>query len=763
MQSVDINDIATIGAVRDSPPYMLPPEAWTTALNMRVVDGGLERMLGWDGVFGTLATGNDSFTKVLLHFDGADAGTIITDTNSGGGAHVWTAAGNANTDDAQKKFGATSLGLDGTGDWVTTPDSADFTLGSGAWTVDLWFNCNAAGGVTSSLAGQSDNALLNTSISFILYRSSANVIVADVQVGATLSRVTGTTQFTNAVNTGWHHVALVRTGNILRLFIDGLQEGGDVAITGTVNNSANALRVGALGEFVTSPWTGWIDEFRLSVGVARWTAAFNVPTREYQTTAEATPEFLMPVSTSTTNFWLYASLTKIHGYDGTTHTDLTRLATGVNSPYTVTNGYDWNGTLLGGIPILNNGADIPQFWATPSLGTRMANLTNWTSTMRAKIVRAFGPFLMAFNITDSGTSKPHLVRWSHPADPGSVPSSWDVTDDTKDTGQVDLPDTNAGIILEALPLGSIMYIFKENSIHRAKFVGGRAIFDFGDGAWLPNIGILAARCAAVTGDGQRMVWASQDDLLWHDGNRANSLLNKRQKKRLSNEIDSANFSSSFIFSNPYYNEMWFCYPSSGQSFPDRALVLNYGETGDWVITEADGITFRHAAVGLVESPSSETWEDNPAELWDDDTGPWATMERRRVVLAGTSEVAFFKMDSGATRNGVAHAATLGRESLSIIGKKRSGEWIVDHQAVKYWDRHWPKIQGGPVNFRVGTQELVNGPISWGTSVVFDPSTSRYADVNPCSGASLSLEYSTVAAVAWRIDGYKFDVEVIAEH
>ena len=82
----------------------------------------------YDVTGGTYADGNDQYTKVLLGFNGADGGTTITDSNIGGSSHTWTAAGNANTDDAQKKFGLTSLACDGTGDWVTTNDHADFNL-----------------------------------------------------------------------------------------------------------------------------------------------------------------------------------------------------------------------------------------------------------------------------------------------------------------------------------------------------------------------------------------------------------------------------------------------------------------------------------------------------------------------------------------------------------------------------------------------------------------------------------------------------------
>jgi hypothetical protein len=78
---------------------------------------------GLQGYTAALAAGNDSFTKILLHMDGANTSTTFTDSNSGGSAHTWTAAGNAQISTATYKLGGASGLFDGTGDFITTPDS----------------------------------------------------------------------------------------------------------------------------------------------------------------------------------------------------------------------------------------------------------------------------------------------------------------------------------------------------------------------------------------------------------------------------------------------------------------------------------------------------------------------------------------------------------------------------------------------------------------------------------------------------------------
>lgn len=224
--------------------------------------------------------GNDQFTKVLLHFDGTNGSTTITDNNVGGSAHTWTNHNGA-IDTSSFKFGGASyntvVAAIGTG-YVDTPDSADYTLGSSDFTIDSWFNTTGGAG-NRVMAGQRD--LAGVDESFQVRLDGANLMNGEISVtgtGFAANRVTGTTAFSSP---GWHHVAFVRTGNILRLFLDGVQEGGDVAIVSPVFDSASTLAVGRGGANTAGVWTGFIDEFRMSVGIARWTSNFTPPNEPY--------------------------------------------------------------------------------------------------------------------------------------------------------------------------------------------------------------------------------------------------------------------------------------------------------------------------------------------------------------------------------------------------------------------------------------------------------------------------------------------------
>jgi hypothetical protein len=223
------------------------------------------------------ANGNDAFTKLLLHFDGADGSTVFADAAAGGAGHSFTANGNAQIDTAQSKFGGASAFFDGTGDWISTSDHADFALGAGDFTVDFWLRLNNTGD-NRLVCGQVDasNTITNRSIYF--HRLAANTIRFGTATGSTANNVTGTTTLSAGV---WYHVAGVRIGGTLKLFVNGVQEGGDVAISGAINNSTAPFSIGRLGEVDAQYFHGWIDEFRLSAGIARWSANFTPPSAPY--------------------------------------------------------------------------------------------------------------------------------------------------------------------------------------------------------------------------------------------------------------------------------------------------------------------------------------------------------------------------------------------------------------------------------------------------------------------------------------------------
>jgi hypothetical protein len=462
------------------------------------------------------------------------------------------------------------------------------------------------------------------------------------------------------------------------------------------------------------------------------------------------PHFTMPVTTASAIFWLYTSLTKAYVYDGTSHTNITRQTAAVDVNYTTSDSRQWNGCFIGGLPILNNGVDPPQLWGTLSAATKLVALTNWPASTTALVLRAFGPYLFALNLTESAVNNAHVVRWSHPADPGAVPASWDFTDPTLDAGRVELTDVDAGIIQDGLVLGSNLFIYKEGATHRVTLIGGNDIFDFKP--FLTTSGILTQRCVALMPDGQRHFVATKDDIIVHDGNRAESVIEEKYRRYLFNTLDPVAFKNAFVFSNARSSEMIFCYPESGNTNPNKALIWNYRRN---VMTEKD-VNYRWAASGPIETGTGETW-DTGTSTWETSDGAWSTLLRRRVILCGTDATKFFDMDAGSTRDGVAFTGTLQRVGIALAGRKRNGDWIVDWSKRKQLNRVWIRATGGSINVRIGFQEQENGGVSWSAAKVFDPAADHFVD-HFGSGRAVSIEFSSESH--FKILSYKLEGDVI---
>lgn len=226
--------------------------------------------------FGTVI---DQYTKILLHFDGSNGSQTYTD--SANPSRTWTASTNGALTTTGAKFGSAcySNPSSTTSAGMTAPDSSDFTLGIQDFTLDFWFKWAAgASGATIRAFGQNSSTLTNRSISGV--KLAANTMNAGL-TWSDASNVSLTTTTAPASDT-WHHYALVRAGGSLLLFLNGVLEDSETGHDSkSVLDSPNAFGIGRSGELNSTQWRGQIDEFRLSVGIARWTAAFTPPTLAY--------------------------------------------------------------------------------------------------------------------------------------------------------------------------------------------------------------------------------------------------------------------------------------------------------------------------------------------------------------------------------------------------------------------------------------------------------------------------------------------------
>ena len=175
--------------------------------------------------------------------------------------HAVTFNGDAQLDTAQKKFGASSLLLDGTGDYVSIATSQDFGFGTSPFTIDAWVRPTTLSG-DHHIIDMRDNS--SDAVAMRLYVSSAG------QVRINIGGSDQVTSSSNLVVDTWYHIAVSRSGTDLRLFIDGAEVGS--ATNSTNMGSTKGIKIGT-NESNADGFIGHIDEVRVS-NLARYTAAF---------------------------------------------------------------------------------------------------------------------------------------------------------------------------------------------------------------------------------------------------------------------------------------------------------------------------------------------------------------------------------------------------------------------------------------------------------------------------------------------------------
>jgi len=219
--------------------------------------------------------GNDGYTKLLIGSNTTQGSTTFTDTSVSGG-HTVTGNGSAIHSTTQEKFGSSSMYFETAGSsYLSVPDSADWTFGSGDFTIDCWVNCDRT--TTLGLWGQGNTADAKALVCWIRDDGSVTFGVIsgpfDVDVTTAAGLITNDT---------WHHIACVKYGTSYRIYIDGVLRGSVISAS-TPFDVDREFVIGCRNEATsyTYFYEGYIDEFRVSKGIARWTSNFTPPTAAY--------------------------------------------------------------------------------------------------------------------------------------------------------------------------------------------------------------------------------------------------------------------------------------------------------------------------------------------------------------------------------------------------------------------------------------------------------------------------------------------------
>ena len=212
-------------------------------------------------------------TQLLLNFTNAG----IYDATSNNDLET---VGNAQISTAQSKWGGSSMYFDGTGDYLRSIPTPNLELGSGDYTVECWINISAAAANGGIVGKGPIGSLTNTTWS-IEFNGSANTLSVFIfNANNSTNIINGTT---NVKTSTWIHVALTRSGNNTRFFINGTQEGSTYTSGYTISAGDNLYVGGGFYAPSTRTITGYIQDLRITKGYARYTANFTPPTSAFPT------------------------------------------------------------------------------------------------------------------------------------------------------------------------------------------------------------------------------------------------------------------------------------------------------------------------------------------------------------------------------------------------------------------------------------------------------------------------------------------------
>ena len=480
---------------------------------------------------------------------------------------------------------------------------------------------------------------------------------------------------------------------------------------------------------------------------------------EVMATCPIVPLYITNLNTAADNYWIVAGTAAIHVYKDSNDTwyNITRSSGGYNA----TAEENWTSTVLGGILVMANGYDDPQFWALtdgePSTSTLMADLSNWPADRECYSMRALRSFLVALNINDSSGSSdvgyPRLVKWSTEAATQLLPSSWDETSATVDAGEYELADTR-GAILDGLPLRDTFMIYKDDSIYSMTYVGTPFIFAFRQLS--PSVGALTKNCVAEFDGGH--FFFGNGDIYINNGQRIESILPHKIRDYVFNFIDGAQYKKSFVVADYGNTEMWACFPTAENTSNqcNKAVVWNWTNKA---FTLRDIPNLSHIGYGSIDDPNSfTTWAAATGITWSAALGAWSatwsTVENV-LVMAGLTDTKIYRNASGNQEDSTDLTSYIERTGLSMGAQGQE-----DRTSVKRIKAIWPRMEvsgANTVNVYVGTQMSTEEGVTWTSAYTFNPDSQSKVSCR-ASGKLYGVKFESTGDFDWRLDGYDIELD-----
>ena len=248
--------------------------------------GGRSALLGAAGGGNPYGNWTGNYSDVSLLLRNGTPSTVLIPLDESPSPKAITDFGNAAISTSIKKYGTSSMVFDGSGDYFDTPATTAFDFGNNPFTIEAWINVSVSksNGIFANMNGRwSDSPVL---AGYLFYVSSTGQLAFQEYDGIP-SALYVFQSASGLIQPGqWYHVAVCKQGtgtNQLRLFIDGQVVGSFTRNANIpLNTSGQPGRIGSSrqGAGTPSDFNGYIDDLRITKGVARYTKNFLPPPAE---------------------------------------------------------------------------------------------------------------------------------------------------------------------------------------------------------------------------------------------------------------------------------------------------------------------------------------------------------------------------------------------------------------------------------------------------------------------------------------------------
>lgn len=396
-------------------------------------------------------------------------------------------------------------------------------------------------------------------------------------------------------------------------------------------------------------------------------------------------------------------------------------------------------------------------------------MPGWNSAHQARAVRTYRDFVVAINITKSGTSYPVMVKTSSPSFDGAMPTSWNHTDPSTLATENSLAFLQQELI-DGLSLGDDFILYTASEAVIMSYTASDDVF-----AYRPSGisgGILSTNC--VTEVARRHYVFGLNDLYMHEGSAPLSIANERVKDFVFKHLDRNKADRAFVAHDERLKTVWFCFVSSdaeaywgNTTHCNRAAGYNY-ENNTWSF-----IDIPNACGAWFANPSTvKTWA-TIAGTWSDISGSWGSYGesalRIPVFAANPPASGVGQVLCHDVMGDEAYVPDLALQTQytapAILQKTMVdfgdlGVGLKDYKTIK---RLYPQIDcDGNFQIRFGSQMTVKEAIVWSAYQTFVPGTDEFADTMT-GGKLVSFELKTTDTSSdFTLTAYDTEISIVSK-